>query len=310
MSNPDLNLLLDLDALLKTGSVAGAAKQLHISAPAMSRRLARLRETMADPLFVPAGRGLVPTQRALSLREPLYAVIEDARRVFAPTEVDFSRLERTLILRANDGLVGPWASRLIARMYKEAPGVSLRFIHRNDKGVHALRDGLVDLDIGVLSESGPEIYSQQLFRTEFVGVVRAKHPLAAGRVTVAAYTAWPHVSASRRGYLHGPIDAALKGRGVQRRVVVVAPGFQSALAMIVESDLIASIPEPFARWAAQHQRLHIFKLPVKTPVVEVSQSWHPRYQGDPVHRWLRGHVFALCKDAAGPPRRVRESIPR
>ncbi len=303
MPNLDLNLLLDLDALLKAGSVAGAAKQLHISAPAMSRRLARLRDAMADPLFVPAGRGLVPTQRALSLREPLYAAIEDARRVFAPTEVDFSQLQKTLILRANDGLVGPWASRLIARTQKEAPGVSLRFVHRTDKGPNALRDGLVDLDIGVLSEPGSEIYSQRLFRTEFVGVVRADHPLAAARVTVATYTAWPHVSASRRGHLRGPIDAALTERGAQRNVVVVAPGFQAALAMTVESDLIASIPEPFARWAAQHQQLHVFKLPVKTPVVEVSQSWHPRYQGDPVHRWLRSHVFALCKDATKPSNR-------
>ena len=69
MSQPDLNLLVTLDILLAEGSVARAARRLGLSPSAMSRALARLRETTGDPLLVRAGRGLVPTPRALELRE-------------------------------------------------------------------------------------------------------------------------------------------------------------------------------------------------------------------------------------------------
>src|SRR6185295_16541799 len=68
MSRPDLNLLATLDVLLTEGSVARAAKRLSLSPSAMSRTLARLRETTGDPLLVRAGRGLVPSPRALELR--------------------------------------------------------------------------------------------------------------------------------------------------------------------------------------------------------------------------------------------------
>jgi len=293
MRDLDFNLLLDLDALLREGSVAGAARRLHISAPAMSRRLARLRENIGDPLFVPAGRGLVPTQRALALRGRVQAAIEELRNVFAPLDVDFARLERTLTLRANDGFAGHWAARLAACLAAQAPGVSLRFIPRAEKGMAALRDGLVDLDLGVLGAAGPEIYNQSLFRSSFVGVVRADHPLSGKEVNVTDFVAWPHISASRRGLAHGPIDEALKAHGLRRKVGMVAPGFQAALAMAAGSDFVAAMPEPFARWAMTHQRLHIFKLPVATPEVEISQSWHPRFHADPVHRWLREQVRAI-----------------
>ncbi len=298
MSQLDFNLLLDLDALLREGSVAGAARRLHLSAPAMSRRLSRLREAVGDPLFVPAGRGLVPTQRALDLRERVQQAIEEVRAVFTPDQVDFPQVERTLSIRANDGFAGAWAARLAAHVAAEAPGVTLHFMPRADKDIAALRDGMVDLDLGVLTMQEPEIYNQPLFRANFVGVVREQHPLSRKppqeEVSVEEFLSWSHISASRRGLASGHIDEALRERGVHRRVGLIAPGFQAALMMAVSSDLIATMPEPFARWAMAHQRLHIFRLPVSTPSIEVSQSWHPRHHTDPVHRWLRQQVRVIC----------------
>ncbi|MGH6638757.1 MAG: LysR family transcriptional regulator [Polaromonas sp.] len=295
----DFNLLLDLDALLREGSVVGAARHLHLSAPAMSRRLTRLREAIGDPLFVPAGRGLVPTQRALALRQRVQAAIEEVRGVFTPEDVDFSRLQRTFTVRANDGFLGAWATRLASAMAAEAPGVSLHFIPRADKTIEPLRNGVIDLDIGVPGPAEPEVYNEPLFEASFVGVVRDKHPLVSNRtdkkVSAEDFVAWPHITTSRRGRATGRIDAALKELGLRRRVLIVAPGFQAALVMAATSDLVATVPEPFVRWAMAHHRLHIFQLPVTTPGVEVSQSWHTRHHADPVHRWLRGHVRAICK---------------
>jgi len=294
----DFNLLLDLDALLREGSVVGAARVLHLSAPAMSRRLARLREAVGDPLFVPAGRGLVPTQRALALRTRVQAAIEEVRGVFMPDDVDFSRLERTLALRTNDGFAGAWATRLASAMAAEAPGVCLHFIARADRTMDALRRGAIDLDIGVRPPPEAGVHSEPLFCPSFVGVVRENHPLAGKKageeVSVQDFVAWPHIAMSPPSPAPARLEAALQALGLQRRVAIVAPGFQTALAMAATSDFVAVMPEPFVRWAMAHQRLHAFKLPVAMAGVEVSQSWHARHHADPVHRWLRGHVRAVC----------------
>jgi DNA-binding transcriptional LysR family regulator len=297
----DFNLLLDLDALLREGSVVGAARIRYLSAPAMSRRLARLREATGDPLFVPAGRGLVPTQRALDLSGSVQSAIEGVRGIFTPQDVDFARLERTLTLRTNDGFAGTWATRLAAILTTEAPGVSLQFVPQTDKNIDALRSGVVDLDIGVLRTVEPEIYNELLFKAPFVGVVRENHPLLSkkkkmlsGEVSAQNFVDWPHISTSSSGKATERLDEALSALGLYRQVAITAPGFQSALVMAATSDFMAVMPEPFVLWAMVHHRLHMFKLPVTMPSVEVSQSWHVRQHADPVHRWLRGHVRAMC----------------
>jgi DNA-binding transcriptional LysR family regulator len=302
LSRLDFNLLLDLDALLRESSVVGAARLRYLSAPAMSRRLARLREAIGDPLFVPAGRGLVPTQRALELSGRVQAAIKEVRGVFTPQDIDFSRLERSLTLRTNDGFAGTWATRLAVTLTSEAPGVSIQFISQTDRNIDALRSGGVDLNIGVVRTAEPEIYSEPLFESSFVGVVREGHAILSkkkkrskGEVSAQAFVAWPHIATSPNGRATGRLDDALKELGLSRRVIIAAPGFQSALVMAATSDFIAVMPEPFVRWAMAHHRLHVFKLPVAIPSVEVSQSWHVRQHADPVHRWLRKRVLAMCK---------------
>ena len=299
LSQLDFNLLLDLDALLREGSVVGAARALHLSPPAMSRRLTRLREAFGDPLFVPAGRGLVPTQRALALRERVHTAIEQVRGVFTPEDVDFSSLQRTFTIRANDGFLGVWATRLASALAAEAPSVSLNFISRTDKNSEPLRNGVVDLDIGVPGPAEPEIYHEQLFSAAFIGVVREKHPLfrkkLSKQISVKDFIAWPHIAAPRRGSSAGRIDAALHALGLRRNVVIVAPGFQAALMMAATSDFIATVPAPFVQWAMAHHRLQIFKLPITMPTVNISQTWHVRQHADPVHRWLRQHVLAISQ---------------
>ncbi|MBB5189380.1 DNA-binding transcriptional LysR family regulator [Silvimonas terrae] len=298
MPRLDLNTLIDLDALLTEGSVAGAARRLNISAPAMSRRLAHLRDALGDPLFVLAGRKLVPTERALNLQERVRAAVEDVRGLLVPQTLDLATVKATLVLRANDGFTGVWGIRLAERLVAEAPGVRLRFMPRAEKNFEFLRSGSADLELGVLDIDAPEIHNRALFDTRFVGVVRQGHPLIVqGRpVTVDDFVRWPHIGASRRGLACGPVDDALAVLGAERRLTAVAPGFQSALTMACASDFIATVPEVFARWTAPTLPLAIFPLPVSTPVVHVTMAWHPRRHADPLHRWLREHVLALSRE--------------
>jgi DNA-binding transcriptional LysR family regulator len=133
MSTPDFNLLVTLDVLLAEGSVARAAKRLRLSPSAMSRALARLRETTGDPLLVRAGRGLVPTPRALELRERVSQLVQDAEAVLRPAEQpDLAQLNRTFTLRSSEGFVENFGAALIARMAGQAPGVRLCFMPRLD----------------------------------------------------------------------------------------------------------------------------------------------------------------------------------
>ena len=153
MPTPDLNLLVTLDVLLAEGSVARAAQRLRLSPSAMSRALARLRETTGDPLLVRAGRGLVPTPRALELRERVSSACAGCGSGSAPGEtLDLERLVRTFTLRTSDGFVENFGPGLIARVGEEAPGVRLRFVQKPDKDSAPLRDGSVDLETGVVGK--------------------------------------------------------------------------------------------------------------------------------------------------------------
>jgi DNA-binding transcriptional LysR family regulator len=294
MSRPDLNLLVTLDVLLAEGSVARAAQRLRLSPSAMSRALARLRETTGDPLLVRAGRGLVPTPRALELREQVGQLVQDAEAVLRPTEkLDLKKLVRTFTLRTSDGFVESFGPALIARVGKEAPGLQLRFLPKTDKDSTPLREGAVDLETGVVGKlTGPEVRVQALFRDRFIGVVRKRHPLSRGKVTAARYAAGRHVLVSRRSLDWGPIDEALKSFGLEREIATVVGGFAAALALARASDLIASVPERHT--GSLRAGMHSFPLPVPVPEITVSLLWHPRLDADPAHRWLRTCVRDAC----------------
>lgn len=296
MSKPDLNLLVTLDALLAEGSVARAAKRLRLSPSAMSRALARLREATGDPLLVRAGRGLVPTPRALDLGGRVGGLVREAEAVLSPGEaLDLAGLVRTFTLRSRDGFVENFGAAVLARVGEEAPGVRLNFVDKPDKDSAPLRDGSVDLETGVVGGgNGPELRTQALFRDRFIGVVRSGHPLSRGRMTPARYAAGKHVAVSRRGLDNGPIDDALERLGLTRQVAAIVADFSAALALARETDLIASVPERHT--AKLRTGMYSFPLPVPLPEFTVSLLWHPRMDADPAHRWLRGCVREVCRE--------------
>jgi DNA-binding transcriptional LysR family regulator len=294
MPRPDLNLLVTLDVLLTEGSVARAAQRLRLSPSAMSRALARLRETTGDPLLVRAGRGLVPTPQALELRERVSQLVQDAEAVLRPGgKLDLKALMRTFTLRTSDGFAENFGPDLIARASKEAPGVRLRFVTKPDRDSTPLRDGSADLETGVVGKStGPELRAQALFRDRFIGAVRIGHPLTQGMITPSRYAAGRHVLDSRHDIDKGPIDEALQALGLEREIVTIVGGFSTALAMARGSDLIASVPERHT--GNLRTGMHSFSLPVPTPEITVSLLWHPRLDADQAHRWLRGCILDVC----------------
>ncbi|EWY41685.1 LysR family transcriptional regulator [Skermanella stibiiresistens SB22] len=299
MPGPDLNLLFTLDVLLAEGSVARAARRLRLSPSATSRALARLREVTGDPLLVRAGRGLVPTPRALDLRERVAQLVRDAEAVLRPAEKpNLGSLTRTFTLRTNEGFVETFGPALIARVGAEAPGVRLRFAQKPDKDSAPLRDGTADLETGVIGPTtGPEVRAQALFRDRFIGVARHGHPLGRGEITAARYAAAKHITVSRRGLDTGPIDEALMTLGLEREIVAIVGGFSTALALARATDLVTSVPERHTD--TLRAGMLRFPLPVALPEITVSLLWHPRMDPDPAHRWLRGCVRDVCAEPPG-----------
>lgn len=298
MQIPDLNLLVTLDVLLNEGSVTRAAKRLQLSPSAMSRALARLRDVTGDPLLVRAGRELVPTPRALELRDQVGRLVQDAQGVLRPVEaLDPSRLQRSFTLRTSEGFVETFGPALIERLATEAPGVQLRFVQKPDKDSKPLRDGLIDLETGVVEgDTGPELRTQVLFRDRYVGVVRPGHALPTGAMTPARYGAERHVAVSRDALAKGLIDDALARDGVTRNVATVVGGFATAIALARLSGLVATVPERHTQ--GLREGLVSFELPMTVPAFSVSLLWHPRMEADPAHRWLRGRVREACAETA------------
>ncbi|WP_175650768.1 LysR family transcriptional regulator [Pseudomonas sp. Marseille-P9899] len=301
MEHPDLNLLLALDILLEEGSVVGAARRMNLSPPAMSRTLSRIRETLGDPVFVQAGRKLVPTPRALALREQVRAALEQATQVFKPTaDVDLKTLDRRFNVRANDAFVGLHSGRLLEAIATEMPRAMLRFSpEEDDVDDEALRSGRIDLFISASRKLGPEIRVQSLFTTTVVGIARENHPIFDDDITAERLTHWDHIGVSRRGKTVGPIDTALEAEGLRRHVALVVSTPFTALFALQDSDLLLPLPEHLARSAlAAGLRIRLFDLPMSLETVLFTQAWHPRFQNDPAHQWLRRKIRALCEASA------------
>src|SRR5262245_10178567 len=308
MPTPDLNLLVTLDVLLKEGSVARAAQRLSLSPSAMSRTLARLRETTGDPLLVRAGRGLVPSPRALELRGPVAQLVQDANAVLRPTaELDIEQLVRTFTLRTSEGFVETFGAGILDRVATEAPRVRLRFMQKPHKDSAALREGSVDLETGVVDKTtGPEVRTQALFRDRWVGVVRAGHALSRGRNTAERYASGKHIRVWRGAPGTDPLDEALRVLGLEREVVAfLEGGFAAGLALARSSDLVVAVPEHHT--GKLRTGMHSFALPVSMPEFTVSLLWHPRLDADGAHRWLRACIREVCSEQLEHSAHVRES---
>lgn len=233
----DLNLLTALDALLEEGSVAGAAARLHVTAPAMSRSLGRIRKATGDQILVRTGRSMVPTSRALAMRADVHALVQQAHHLLsAQQELDLTALDRVFTVRWHDALTAACGTALTTAVHRQAPGVRLRLSAEPGSDDAELRRGEVDLESSSSRPTLPDIRHRHVGTDRLVVAVRAGHPLAEGLLNPEDYAAAEHLTISRRGSLHDPIDDALATHGLERRVVAAGPTAAFALRLARETD--------------------------------------------------------------------------
>ncbi|MEV7040018.1 LysR family transcriptional regulator [Amycolatopsis sp. NPDC051061] len=284
----DLNLLTALDALLEENSVQAAADRLHLTPPAMSRTLARIRATTGDDILVRTGRTMTPTPRALAMRDEVRALVARANRVLAPARtVDPATLRRTFTVQGHDALLAALFPALLRTASAEAPGIGLRLLAEAPVDTPDLARGHVDLEVGATVPGAPEISHDVVGEDRLVLVTRAGVALG-----IEEFAAAEHVIVSRRGRLRDGVDKALAELGLRRRVVAALPTAALALQAIAHSDVAGVMPIRATALARADVGLAATELPLDLPRPQVVLSWHSRYDTDPAHEWLRGHCRA------------------
>ncbi|MDI2127045.1 LysR family transcriptional regulator [Yinghuangia seranimata] len=287
----DLNLLRALDVLLQENSVTRAAERLGTSPAATSRTLARLRRAVGDPLLVRAGQQLVPTPRAVELREQVAALLRGCDEVLRPgAGFDPADLHRSFTVQTAELLLVGLAGTLADRVRQEAPQVDVVFLPEAMEGGPGLRQGLVDVELGVLGHLDPEIRTRPLVRAALVGVARTGHPIFERRIDARRFAAFDHIGISRLGRRHGPIDTALAELGLKRRVAAVVPSHTSAMMLARGTDLVGLSLADWLPDATAALGLRTFPIPLDLAPLDVGMAWHPRNANDPAHRWFRDRL--------------------
>lgn len=292
VSEIDLNLLATLDALLTEGSVTRAARRLGIGQPAASHALGRLRELFGDPLFVRAGRAIMPTPRAEALREPLTRLLADvARLVRHEVEFDAANTTRAFTLVCPD-LLAPMLPRMSARLHTQAPHARLEVRNRQGDDPRALEQGQADLVLGPGPAEGAGLKTRGLGTIHWGVVARRDHPgFGRGRkLRIQTWSKHPHVLVKTGSNSRSFVGAAIERAGLSRHIGLVVPNFLAALVAVAQTDLFFAAPRELVTPLLSRLDLVVVSPPIEIPALPIVALWHERYQADPAHRFFRNLV--------------------
>ena len=290
----DLNLLVTLEALLAEQNVTKAANRLHLSQPAVSAQLSRLRDLFDDPLLIPAQRGMTPTAKALELLDPLRHALDQVRAALAEhRHFDPGNAKLTLAIACTDYLQAVVARPLAVALRKEAPGVRIALRHLDPLQLEAqMVRGDVDLAL-MTPEHGPgSLRARRLFDERYVLIGRKRHPGLRRGLTVEEFARLDHVIVSLRGGdFTTPVDDGLAALGYQRNVALSAASFLIVPEIVSHSNFVALVPERLVR--DRLDGLKIVECPFPVPGFTVSMLWHERNHGHSGQRWVRETVMEV-----------------
>ncbi|HEU5067803.1 MAG TPA: LysR family transcriptional regulator [Sphingomicrobium sp.] len=293
----DLNLLLVFDAIYNERNISKAARKLHLSQPAVSNALTRLREYLKDPLFERRSQGMIPTSRAKAVARPIRQALDTLNRGLLGDDVfDFTNSTREFVIGVEDYGETIILPRLLERLCKTAPNISVKI--RPEPATllkSALREGEVDLALDYFPLREADYSSQCVLTDSLLSLARREHPRIGKRLSLNVYLAQHHVVLAPRTNTMPMIDLALSKRGRQRRIAVVVPHFLSMPVIVQSSDLICTLPKRMALLYAAHFDLTSYAVPLRIPRFPIYLLWHETADKDAGHSWFRNCLIDFCR---------------
>jgi DNA-binding transcriptional LysR family regulator len=288
----DLNLLVTLDALLAERHVTRAARRLHLSQPAVSVQLAKLRRALHDPLLLPGPRGMTATALATTLEGPLREALSRLAQVIAPARpFDPGQAALTWRVAASDYAARAILQPLLPELRRSAPGTRLAVLSSAPLRLgRQIENAEIDLGFVTLDAAPPSLRCRPLFTERYLLAGRAGHPALRRRPTLAQFCRLEFAIVSPDGGgFRGGADPALEAMGLARQVVLSVPHFLFLLSAVTHTELVALVP---SRLVDRTSGLSVVEAPLDVPGFEMAMVWHERIHRDPSHVWLRERVVA------------------
>lgn len=294
----DLNLLVIFQHLFTERRVSTVAEKLALTQPAVSNALSRLRRMTGDELFLRTGRGMEPTPYASQLAEPIAYALATIRDTLE-RKLEFIPAESTrkfTIAMTDIGEIH-FLPRLMSRLAAIAPGVTISTVRNTSSTLSdEMEAGRVDLAIGLLPHLKAGYFQRRLFKQRYVCFFRAGHALDKRTMSLKDFENAQHVAVVAGGTGHTVVDETIERRGIRRRIMLTVPHFVALGHILASTDMIATVPERYARESTQPFGLKALPHPVPLPEFGVNLFWHAKFNKEPGNRWLRGVVLELFSD--------------
>jgi len=286
-SRIDLNLFRVLDAIYTHGGVSAAARALHLTQPAVTHALGRLRDHLGDPLFVRQGNRLQPNHKVLAMMPSVQSHLKGLlASTHAQAQFTPAQLQMEFAIGFRDILESIALPRLVAQLGREAPGV--RLVSRRvaaDEMERELGAGTLDLMVDRPMRIGPRISQQRLLDETLVVAMRRNHPFAR-QLSRTDYLAAQHVVVSPLGEANA-LDTLLEQKGMFREVRMVAQHYFAACQIVAGSDLLLTVPRAYAEHLAPLLPMALQPLPIRIKAIPILAYWHDAKDDDPAHSWFR-----------------------
>ena len=292
LRNIDLNLLVVLDALLTEKHVTRTGARLHLSQPAISHSLSKLRVLLDDPILIRQGSEVVLSALAQNLQAPLKEILSQIE-ILLGKSIDFvpANSHRTFRLAMSDYGAAIVLPKLLRQLRVQAPNTTLVVTQDSRHGMfEQIAQGKIDLALGVFPHLTADISSEVLFEETFSCLLDRSTLPASGQLDLDNYLLRPHISVSVDGCTNGEIDRLLRAEGLQRRIAVSVPHWRTAPSMISNTDLILTVATRTLDNAPLDDDLVSLSPPLPIPPFPFVQIWHNRFGEDPAHIWLREQV--------------------
>ncbi|EKE87670.1 LysR family transcriptional regulator [Idiomarina xiamenensis] len=303
----DLNLLIYLDVLLRERNVTKAAAQLNITQPAMSNGLKRLRTLLNDPILVRTSEGMIPTERALEMRQPVRDILYSVEEMIQPSrEFEPASSERVFRIMASDYAASTLTPTLLGKLKTLAPGISLDIMTPSDISFHDVENGKVDLAINRFEKLPQSFHQKSLWKDNFACLIQKDHPLL-DDYSLDNYLRYEHVWVSKTGFGVGVgmdphdvqklgwVDEALARQGKKRDIRVFTRNYHVAI-YLARQGLIATLPTRAAELYGNDPALVTREPPFTIPPLSLTMIWSPLLQHDEGHRWFRQLVAETAND--------------